>query len=78
MGDNLCCVRRYITNYLSSRYTRTKDMPVTLIAESPEILAFQDRMKAVTSCPWEQEDTYDPAEHNGMLLTVRRPCRRTS
>ncbi|ESA44157.1 hypothetical protein GE21DRAFT_1538 [Neurospora crassa] len=67
MGDNPRCVRRDITNYLSSRYTRTEDM-VTLIADSPDILAFQDRLQAVTARPWEVEGTYNPAEHNGMPL----------
>lgn len=67
MGDNPRCLGRDVNNYLSSRYTRTKDM-VILIADSPNILAFQDRMQAVTARPWEQEDTYDPAEHGGMPL----------
>ena len=67
MGDNPRCLARDVNNYLSSRYTRTQDM-VTLITDSSDILTFQDRMQAVTAKPWEQEDTYHPAEHNGMPL----------
>lgn len=67
MGDNPRCIRRDITNYLSSRFTRTEDM-VRLITDSPDILAFQDRMQAVNPKPWDLEATWDPAANNGMPL----------
>ena len=45
-GDNPRCVRRDISNYLSSRYSRTQDI-VSLINNSRDINTFQNVMQAV-------------------------------
>ncbi len=46
-GDNPRCLRRDISNYLSSRYARTPDI-VALITESKDIGTFQDTMQSFT------------------------------
>ncbi|KAK3336363.1 hypothetical protein B0T19DRAFT_480908 [Cercophora scortea] len=46
-GDNPRCLRRDISNYLTSRYSRTQDI-ATLITGSKDIATFQDTMQAVT------------------------------
>lgn len=46
-GDNPRCLRRDISNQLSSRYGRTQDI-VALIQNSRNIATFQDTMQAVT------------------------------
>lgn len=43
-GDNPRCLRRDISNYLSSRYTRTEDI-VSLITNSQNIATFQNVMQ---------------------------------
>jgi tyrosinase len=43
-GDNPRCLRRDISNYLSSRYTRTEDI-VSLITTSRDIATFQNVMQ---------------------------------
>lgn len=45
-GDNPRCLRRDISNYLSSRYTRTEDI-VSLITNSRDIATFQNVMQGV-------------------------------
>src|SRR4051812_42763510 len=47
-GDNPRCLRRDISNYLSSRYGRTQDI-VSLINNSKTIATFQETMQAVTA-----------------------------
>ncbi|KAH8157567.1 hypothetical protein CIB48_g10675 [Xylaria polymorpha] len=44
-GYNPRCLRRDISNYLSSRYTRTQDI-VTLISNSKNVATFQNTMQA--------------------------------
>ncbi|KAK0730293.1 hypothetical protein B0H67DRAFT_503586 [Lasiosphaeris hirsuta] len=46
-GDNPRCLRRDISNNLSSKYSRTQDI-VALITNSKNIGTFQDTMQAVT------------------------------
>ncbi|KAI1815974.1 Di-copper centre-containing protein [Poronia punctata] len=47
-GYNPRCLRRDISNYLSSRYTRTEDI-VSLISGTSDIRSFQDTMQATTN-----------------------------
>ncbi len=44
MGKNPRCLRRDISNYLTSRYGRTEDI-AALITQSPNIATFQDTMQ---------------------------------
>ncbi|KAH8883227.1 Di-copper centre-containing protein [Thozetella sp. PMI_491] len=46
-GDNPRCLRRDISNYLSSRYTRTQDI-VSLISQNKDIGTFQNIMQNVS------------------------------
>ena len=47
MGDNPRCLRRDMSNYLSSRYSRTQDI-VSLITQSTNIATFQSVMQNVS------------------------------